>query len=227
MKIEAGKTYLDAQGVIVGPLTTWQTYGEHPFDWTVSNGSPNQRDRIYRADGTSKYNPNLVREVLDLPEGSFAVTRKGDKVGPLGRVNCRDTTDAAKFYYVAPQNTGGWYTHGRVADNGSESPKDIVGPWVETLTVRLELDASPVLDAMSQPGNVMTVGAVETTTKLVTEHKIIDGAYGPGGVLKVKLGTSGNRVKLDLRQIWYSKSAIAELATLLNGIADALPDPRD
>lgn len=177
----------------------------------------------------------LVPNCIDLQEGTFAVTRSGAKVGPLQRKPTTWTAvDPNRFYYITEANPMGWYSNGRRTSD-RDSPGDIVGPWVEpsakpveTLTVRLELDTSAVTDVLDGLGSVVTVGAVETTTKLVTEHKVLPGSYGPRGNLVVEsIGVSGARVGLGFQKRFYSNAELRELATLLNGIADALPDPRD
>lgn len=168
----------------------------------------------------------LVPNCIDLQEGTFAVTRSGEKVGPLQR---RPTTwtevDPNRFCYITKENPFGWYSNGQ-RTMGVKGPDDIVGPWVEPF--KLEVDTSAVTDVRDGPGSVVTSGAVETTTKLVTEHKVLPGSYGPRGNLVVEsIGVSGARVGLEVQKRFYSNAELRELATLLNGIADALPDPRD
>lgn len=77
LRLEAGKFYRDADGDRVGPMGIWNEFSEHSWDNNGGDG-----DRIFRADGTSKYNPHLVCEWIGpaAPKADAWVPTVGDNV---------------------------------------------------------------------------------------------------------------------------------------------------
>lgn len=273
-KVEAGKSYLNTNGDIVGPLK--------PFPLKDRFIAVEDDGRIWdetgRAFGSAKPLYDLVQEVFVVADGEYVITVSGERIGPVTRMNCHKSTDPAGFYYHTPQHVGGHYSNGQRIKN-EKGPKDfasiapavlkleigkyyqtrngrIIGPakkgwsadkfefdglwdhchhadgtyWGDDpgLNIVKEVPApTTTQDVFSEPGSAVTAGAVQTTTKTVTEKTIVEGRYGPDKNLIVgKLGTSGERVSLKLNNRFYDKADIAELVKLLNGIADALPEAR-
>lgn len=94
LRIEAGKYYLDTTGKRVGPMRKWADSTEHPWDCPSSNFD------IYRADGSSDYSPNLVRELVievaekRVEEPKFKV---GDRVRATDGVPRGETGTVAEY----------------------------------------------------------------------------------------------------------------------------------
>lgn len=67
MRLEAGKTYLSTAGEKIGPVIPWDSCAsDHTWQWTVGDGAPDE-DQIYREDGTSRYNSDLIAEWTEGP----------------------------------------------------------------------------------------------------------------------------------------------------------------
>lgn len=174
-----------------------------------------------------------VVPALKIELGKFYQTRNGRVIGP-----------AKEGFGSTFEFDGPWNKYHRVDgtywgdDPGLNIVKEVEDP---SAAIRLALEAPRFVfshqiasnwrDAIPKHVNAPFVatktGAVETTTKTVTEKKIVSGRYGPSKNLIVgKPGTSGERIALKLENRFYSKSDIAEIVSILNGIADALPEAR-
>lgn len=75
MQIKIGGVYRDVNGDRIGPMSAWRNAcGDHVYQWTTEDGAPSE-DQIYRANGTSRYNPALVAEWTDGPVVTETVTK--------------------------------------------------------------------------------------------------------------------------------------------------------
>lgn len=69
LRIEAGKHYRTRDGRKVGPMVKWWTYSDVRHPWEADDLEDNG---LWRDDGTSEYDPDLVAEWVDEPKKGCA-----------------------------------------------------------------------------------------------------------------------------------------------------------